>query len=72
VIDNIQVELVEPIQPMVLIVDPNQTIVIIIESSQPIQHVAKPIYVENPQFFITQHVPISCHSIKNLRQISMF
>ncbi len=45
VIDNIQVE---PIQPMISIVKPNHPIVIVVESSQPIQHVVEPIHVENP------------------------
>jgi hypothetical protein len=33
VIDNIQVELVEPIQPMVSIIEPKQPIIIVVESS---------------------------------------
>jgi hypothetical protein len=45
VIDNIQVE---PIQPMVSIVEPKQPIVIVLKFSQPIQHVVEPMHVENP------------------------
>jgi hypothetical protein len=57
---------------MVSIVELKQPIVVIVDPSQPIQHVVELVHVENPQFFITQLVPVFGHSTYNLRQISMF
>jgi hypothetical protein len=62
-IDNIQVKLVEsiePIMPHVGVKEP--TIASVVEHA----------HVENPQFFITQLVLISSYSIDNVKQINMF
>ncbi len=72
VIDNIQVEPIEPIQLVVSIVEPKQLVVVVTESSQLIQHVVEHVHVENPQFYIAQHVQVFGHFINNLRWISMF
>ncbi len=72
VIDNIQVEPIEPIQLVVSIVEPKQHVVVVAESSQLIQHVVEPVHVKNPQFSIIQLVQVFGHFIDNLRQISMY
>jgi hypothetical protein len=64
VIDNIQVELVVFVEPIVSIMEP---IAIAIESLQFVQPIVEPIQMENPQFFRSQPIPISNHSTKTLR-----
>ncbi len=48
VIDNIQVEPIESIEPVVPITKPTQPIVIVAKSSKPIQPIVEPIHVKNP------------------------
>ncbi len=57
---------------MVPIIEFKQPIVVATKTSQLVQLVVEPIQIENPSFFITQHVLVSGHSIDNLRHISMF
>jgi len=57
IIDNIQIELVMSIEP----------VVIATKSFQPIQHVVEYIQIKNPLFFIFQLVPIFGHSIETLK-----
>jgi len=63
VIDNIQVEPVESIGPIVPLAWVKEHVV---------ASVVEPIHVKNPQFSITQLVLVSSHFIDNLRQINMF
>lgn len=72
VIDNIQVELVKLVEHVVLITKSKQLVVVVIEASQLVQPIVEPVHIENPQFPITQLVPIFGHSIDNLKHISMF
>ncbi len=72
VIDNIQVELVESIELIVPITKPTQTIVVVAKSSQLVQPIVELVHVENPQFSISQPIPIFGHFINNQKQIIMF
>ncbi len=72
VIDSIQVEPIESIEPIVPIVETTQLIVVAEESSQPIQLIVELVHVKNPQFYISQPILVFGHSTKKLRHISMF
>jgi len=48
VIDKIQVEPVESIEPIELIIKPTQLVVVVAKSSQPVQLFIEPVHVENP------------------------
>jgi hypothetical protein len=69
VIDNIQFEPIEHVVPITM---SKWLVVVATEASQPVQLLVEPIQIKNPQFFITQPILVSSHSIDNLRQISMF
>jgi hypothetical protein len=59
-------------EPIISIVELTQPIVVVIESSQHVQPIVEHVQMENPRFSRFQPNPISNHSTKTLRQISMF
>jgi hypothetical protein len=63
VINNIQVELIKSIRPIVPLVGLKEHVV---------ASIVEPAHVENPQFFITQIVLVFSHSINNLKQLVCF
>ncbi len=69
VIDNIQIELVVSIEPVVSIID---STAVVIESFQLVQPIVEPIQIENLKFSKFQPIPIFGHSTKTLQHISMF
>ncbi len=69
VIDNIQVEIVEHVVP---IIKSKQLVFVTTKLSRPVQLVIEPIYIENPYFFISKQVPISDHPIETLNKILCF
>jgi hypothetical protein len=64
VIDNVQVEYVEPVVP---IVQPTQLVVTTTKSIQPVQHVVELVQIDYPQFSRSQPILFFGHFIKNLR-----
>jgi hypothetical protein len=64
VIEDIQVEHVEPIEPMVPTVVVRELVVVATRTFQPIQLVVEFVHPENPQLFTFHSTPICGHFIK--------